>query len=121
MESEVQSYKIPRSNPLVAPFFSVMNHSVLQRLFKVQLRVFAIALLPPRESEIIRDGIRGAKFVMIDAAAHLSNYEQPDAFSRVVKEFIKVVSVKAYRDPIDSFEPISASTIHHPKFLLRLS
>ena len=46
-------------------------------------------LLPPRESEIIRDGIRGAKFVMIDAAAHLSNYEQPDAFNRAVKDFIK--------------------------------
>ncbi len=46
-------------------------------------------LLPPKESEIIRDGIRGAKFVMIDAAAHLSNYEQPDAFNRAVKDFIK--------------------------------
>jgi len=49
-------------------------------------------LLPPKESEFIRDGIRGAKFAMLDGAAHLSNVEQPDAFNRAVKEFLKTVS-----------------------------
>ena len=48
-------------------------------------------LLPPKESEFIRDGIRGAKFAMLDSAAHLSNVEQPDAFNRAVKEFLKTV------------------------------
>lgn len=49
-------------------------------------------LLPPKESELIRDGIRGAKFVMLEGAAHLSNVEQPDEFNRAVKELLKTVS-----------------------------
>lgn len=49
-------------------------------------------LLPPKESELIRDGIHGAKFAMLDGAAHLSNVEQPDAFNRAVKEFLKTIA-----------------------------
>lgn len=49
-------------------------------------------LLPSKESELIRDGIRGAKLVILEGAAHLSNVEQPDAFNRAVKELLKTVS-----------------------------
>lgn len=49
-------------------------------------------LIPPKESEAMRDGIRGAKLVVIPGAAHLSNVEQPDAFNRAVNDFLKLIS-----------------------------
>ncbi len=57
-------------------------------------------LIPPKESEAMRDAIRGARpatgrgvcdLVSIPGAAHLSNFEQPDAFNRAVREFLKTV------------------------------
>lgn len=46
------------------------------------------ALIPPRESEALRDAIPGARLVIIPGAAHLPNYEQPDAFNAAVREFL---------------------------------
>ena len=46
-------------------------------------------LIPPKESEVMRDGIRGAKLVVIPGAAHLSNVEQLEAFNRAVNDFLK--------------------------------
>lgn len=46
-------------------------------------------LIPPEESELMRDAIRGARLVTIPGAAHLSNYEQPEAFNQAVREFLK--------------------------------
>ena len=46
-------------------------------------------LIPPKESELMRDGIHGAKLVVIPGAAHLSNVEQPEAFNRAVHDFLK--------------------------------
>ncbi|HEX9077587.1 MAG TPA: alpha/beta fold hydrolase [Anaerolineae bacterium] len=48
-------------------------------------------LTPPKDSEMMRDAIQGARLVMIPGAAHLSNYEQPQAFDRAVREFIKSI------------------------------
>ncbi|MBI5305184.1 MAG: alpha/beta fold hydrolase [Chloroflexi bacterium] len=48
-------------------------------------------LIPPRESEALRGAIRNSQLVMIPNAAHLSNLEQPDAFNRAVREFLKTV------------------------------
>ncbi len=45
-------------------------------------------LIPPKESELMRDAIRGARLVTIPNAAHLSNYEQPEAFNLAVREFL---------------------------------
>lgn len=45
-------------------------------------------LIPPRESEALRDAIPGARLVLVPGAAHLPNYEQPDAFNAVVREFL---------------------------------
>lgn len=46
-------------------------------------------LIPPKESELMRDAVRGARLVMIPGAAHLTNYEQPEAFNQAVREFLK--------------------------------
>ncbi len=46
-------------------------------------------LIPPKESEVMRDNIRGAELVVIPGAAHLSNVEQPKAFNRAVNDFLK--------------------------------
>lgn len=46
-------------------------------------------LIPPKEAEAMRDAIRGARLVSIPGAAHLANFEQPDAFNAAVREFLK--------------------------------
>ena len=46
-------------------------------------------LTPPNDSEMMRDAIRGARLVTIPNAAHLSNFEQPDAFNSAAREFLK--------------------------------
>ena len=48
-------------------------------------------LIPPKEAEAMRDAIRGARLVSIAGAAHLANYEAPDAFNQAVREFLKTV------------------------------
>ena len=47
------------------------------------------ALIPPKEAEAIHAAIRGARLVSIPGAAHLSNFEAPDAFNHAVREFLK--------------------------------
>ena len=49
-------------------------------------------LISPKESELMRHGIAGAKLVLIPDAAHLSNIDQPDAFNRAVNDFLKTIS-----------------------------
>jgi len=46
-------------------------------------------LIPPKESELMRDGIRGARLVVIPGAAHLSNIERAVEFNQEVREFLK--------------------------------
>jgi 3-oxoadipate enol-lactonase len=43
---------------------------------------------PPAMSEAIRDNAPGSKLVMIPDAAHLSNLEQPAAFTKAMQDFI---------------------------------
>ena len=49
------------------------------------------ALIPPKEAETMQASIRGSKLVSIPDAAHLSNFEAPDAFNHAVREFLKSV------------------------------
>jgi 3-oxoadipate enol-lactonase len=42
---------------------------------------------PPTDAELLRDRIGGARLVTLDAA-HLSNVEQPEAFTSAVLEFL---------------------------------
>jgi pimeloyl-ACP methyl ester carboxylesterase len=46
-------------------------------------------LIPPKESEAMQAAIPGARLVTIPGAAHLSNYEQPEAFNQAVHNFLK--------------------------------
>lgn len=49
------------------------------------------ASTPPPMAESIARAIPGARCVLIDAAAHLSNVEQPDAFNAVLREFLHTI------------------------------
>jgi 3-oxoadipate enol-lactonase len=49
-------------------------------------------LIPPKESEALRDEIPGARLALIPGAAHLPNYEEPEAFNRVVREFLAALA-----------------------------
>ena len=46
------------------------------------------ALTPPRDSEAIRDAIPHSRMEIIEGAAHVSNIERPDEFTRVLKRFL---------------------------------
>jgi 3-oxoadipate enol-lactonase len=46
-------------------------------------------LIPPKEAETMQAGIRGARLVSIPGAAHLANFEAPDAFNQLVRDFMK--------------------------------
>lgn len=48
----------------------------------------ADTLIPPKESESLRDSIPGATLSLVADAAHLPNHERPDAFNRAVREFL---------------------------------
>ena len=45
-------------------------------------------LIPPAESEKMVKAIRGAQLNVIPRAGHLVAFEQPDAFNRVLKEWL---------------------------------
>jgi pimeloyl-ACP methyl ester carboxylesterase len=45
-------------------------------------------LIPPAESEKLANAIRGARLTVIPKAGHLVAFEQPDAFNRVLKEWL---------------------------------
>jgi len=48
-------------------------------------------LIPSGESRAIAESVPGARLAIIPAAAHLPNYEQPEAFNRVVREFLGTI------------------------------
>ncbi|KAA9165749.1 3-oxoadipate enol-lactonase [Amycolatopsis acidicola] len=45
--------------------------------------------LPPDHGRVIADGVHGARFEVVDQAAHLGNYEQPARFSELIIEHLK--------------------------------
>lgn len=48
-------------------------------------------VIAPQEVQTMREAIHGARLITIAGAAHLSNFEQPDAFNRAVREFLKTI------------------------------
>ncbi|HEY0590333.1 MAG TPA: alpha/beta fold hydrolase [Thermoanaerobaculia bacterium] len=46
------------------------------------------AITPPSDAERMRNAIPGAALVVIDRAAHLSNFERPDEFNRAAGAFL---------------------------------
>lgn len=62
-----------------------------------ELRVRTLVLVgaqdevcPPEESRLLAAGIIGAQYAEIAAAGHLANLDQPDEFSRAMREFLAV-------------------------------
>ena len=49
-------------------------------------------LIPPKEAEAMRVAIPNAQLVSIPNAAHLSNCEQPDAFNKAVRDYLKSIA-----------------------------
>jgi 3-oxoadipate enol-lactonase len=47
------------------------------------------ALTPPKDSEMMRDAVRGARLVSMDGAGHVSNLERPDEFNRALADFLR--------------------------------
>ncbi len=47
---------------------------------------------PVAASKVIQDRIKGSDLVIIPAAAHLSNMEQPEAFTSAITKFLARVS-----------------------------
>ena len=43
---------------------------------------------PPSRMAMYRDQIKGAKWGVVDGAAHLPNFENPQAFNKLLKEFL---------------------------------
>jgi 3-oxoadipate enol-lactonase len=50
------------------------------------------ALTPPAVAEKMAARLKGAQLVVIDGAGHLSNLEQPAAFSEAVKKFVQALA-----------------------------
>jgi 3-oxoadipate enol-lactonase len=44
---------------------------------------------PVAASEAINQQIKGSQLIVLDPAAHLSNLEQPDAFTNALEQFLK--------------------------------
>lgn len=51
-------------------------------------------LTPPAMAESMAKGIAGAKLVILEEAGHLSNMEQPVAFSDAVRRFVAAIRVR---------------------------
>ena len=51
-------------------------------------------LTPPKLAESMAAGIAGAKLVVLDEAGHLSNMEQPAAFTDAVRRFVAGIEVR---------------------------
>jgi len=47
---------------------------------------------PPKEAELIRGSIPGARLVVVEQAAHLANVEQPEAITQAVLEHLEAVA-----------------------------
>jgi len=45
-------------------------------------------LTPPAAAEVLAGGIPDARLVVVPAAGHLSNLENPDAFNRALADFL---------------------------------
>jgi len=50
---------------------------------------------PPSLSQALTDLVPGARYEAIEGAGHISNFEEPDAFNRLVGDFIRAVDSRA--------------------------
>ncbi|SFP72727.1 3-oxoadipate enol-lactonase [Amycolatopsis arida] len=45
--------------------------------------------LPPEHGRLVADAVPGARFAVIERAAHLGSYERPEAFTRLITEHLE--------------------------------
>jgi 3-oxoadipate enol-lactonase len=64
--------------------------SELGRIAAPTLVIFASEdpVTPPSVGELLSSGIAGARFEVLEQAAHLANAERPDLFNRLLEEFL---------------------------------
>jgi 3-oxoadipate enol-lactonase len=48
--------------------------------------------LPPEHGKVIADGIPGARFEVVERAAHLGNFEQAEQFTRLITEHLEGIA-----------------------------
>jgi pimeloyl-ACP methyl ester carboxylesterase len=51
-------------------------------------------ITPPGESQMLTRAIRGARIEIIEDAAHLTNIEQPEAFNRLLNNWLTTLPVE---------------------------
>jgi pimeloyl-ACP methyl ester carboxylesterase len=66
---------------------------VTARLKEIKSRALVICgaddpATPPAMARVIQENLPGAQLALIPQAAHLSNVEQPEAFSRALGDFL---------------------------------
>ena len=71
---------------------AIGNLDVLDRLKEIDCPTLVIVGeqdhgTPPAAAKVIQENIRGAELVIIPSAAHLSNVEQPEAFTKALTSF----------------------------------
>lgn len=49
-------------------------------------------LTPPADARILHEGIRGSRLAIVPDAGHLTNMEQPDVFTTLLREFLTSLS-----------------------------
>jgi 3-oxoadipate enol-lactonase len=81
------------TNGLIGCAHAIMGFDVLGRLHEISKPTLVIAgaedqALPVAQSRAIADGIKGAGLIVIPDAAHISNLEQPAAFTKAMREFL---------------------------------
>jgi len=72
---------------------AIRGHDVSARLGEIRAPTLVIAAdgdpsTPPAELARIRDGIPGARMVLLEHARHLANIERPEAFDRALTGFL---------------------------------
>jgi pimeloyl-ACP methyl ester carboxylesterase len=72
--------------------FPIPNRRLSKRLYRITAETLVVwgerdRLMPAAYAERFRDGIRGARLVLVEEAGHMVPYEQPDVFVSLVGGF----------------------------------
>ena len=69
------------------------THDALERLGAIEAPTLVVhgtedAVVDPRNAELLAEGIEGARLELMEGCGHLPNWEQPERFAAVVREFL---------------------------------
>lgn len=90
---EFLKYK-PSVEGFLAQVTATQNHDAVNRLNQIKAPTLVITgtkdiLVPPRSSDVLANGIPGARVAKIDGGTHGFNMEMAEAFNREVLNFLK--------------------------------